>query len=199
MSDTNTPIGDLIDVSKMSSQEISALEEYSQSVNLLADKELNLEFNNKDQHHAAFVMAAIFRTSKQSIKIFTGSFSGEISNNPVYLKYLSDAIVSSNLKVEVIFENRPNESSKCLKLLKDLRANGKDVSIFSLPTDYKTKVLDKQFGGRLGHFTVGDDRMFRYETDKDKFAAYCNFDDKAIVTTLNRNFDIFKLNSVAIG
>lgn len=195
MSIIKPPIEELIDTSKLSTDEIKALEEYRKSVDYLADEGNNLEFNNKDEYHAAFVMAAIFRSAKKSIKIFAGNFSGEISNSKIYLDQLKNSI-HGDTKVEVVFENTPNENSECLNMLKGLKKAGKNIHLSVLPPKYKKDVLDKQLNGAIGHFTIGDDRMFRYETDKNKFTAYCNFDDKNIVSTLNKNFDIFQLNAI---
>jgi hypothetical protein len=189
------PIGNLIDISGLTQDEIKALEEYRQSVALLAKGGLNLEFNNKDERHAVFVMTELFKNAQQSIKIFTGSFSGEISNQPGYWNELKNGILNSDKKVEVIFENEPNSKSICLEGLKKLKAQGRDVSLCVLTEDYRKLVQENN----IGHFTIGDDTMFRYETDKIKFTAFCNFDDKDVVKVLNRNFAAFRVNASVLN
>lgn len=181
------------DISRLSPEEIVALEEYINSVDALSLNGWNLEFNNKDQYHATIVMSAIFAKAKSSIKAFTGSFSGEVSDNPQYLQTLKNSIADRNIDIEVIFENKPNSNSECLKMLRQLQAENKPVKMYMLKEEYRKKLTD--LPAVLNHFTIADDSMFRYETEKEHFKAYCNFDDKATVKLLGSNFDIFRLNS----
>ncbi len=178
--------------SKLTPEEVEALEEYRSSIDYLSEKGWNLEFTNKDNNHAALVMAKLFSAAKGSIKVFTGSFSGEVSNNPIYKRELEKSILNSNKKVEVVFENEPNEDSHCLSMLRELKRQGNEVKMYLLNRTYQKDVI---VPSSLGHFTIADDNMFRYETDKINFRAFCNFDDKEFVQTLNKNFLILKVNS----
>lgn len=190
MTNLQTIFGDK--TTTFSPEDLEALEEYAKSVDMLSTGELNLEFNNKDEFHAAIVMSAIFKTAKKTINIFTGKFSGEISNNPYYLKQLEEAAINPQKNIEVIFEETPNKDSLCLKMLRKLKNEGKNVTMYLLNSEYRNKLAKTNI---LNHFIVGDDHMFRYETDKIYFKAYCNFDDKKIVQALSTNFSIFRLNS----
>lgn len=181
------------DISSLSEADRKALQEYIKSVELLSADGLNLEFNNKDQFHAAIVMSAIFEKAEKNIKVFTGSFSGDISDNPKYLNSLKSAIGEKNINIEVIFEQEPNNDSECLRMLRTLKSEGRKVSMHKLKDSYRNKLGSN--ATFLNHFTIGDDRMFRYETEKTHFKAFCNFDDKSIVTVLSNNFSIFRLNS----
>lgn len=191
MIDLKTIFGD--EAAAFTSEEAIALSEYAESVGMLSSGELNLEFNNKDEFHAAIVMSAIFKTAKKTISIFTGKFSGEISNNPYYREQLEIAAKNPEKNIEVIFEETPNKDSLCLQMLRKLKSEGRNVAMYLLNGEYRNKLTGTNI---LNHFIVGDDHMFRYETDKNHFKAYCNFDDKKIVQLLNNNFSIFRLNSV---
>lgn len=181
----------------LSQEDKEALLEYKKSIAFLASEKLNLEFNNKDQFHATAVMSEIFKTAQSSIRIFAGSFSGEVSNDELYVESLRNAIDTKAINIEVIFENKPNANSRCLAVLKELKANGKNVQLYVLKADYLEKVKTK-YKIELAHFTIGDDQMFRYETDKINFRAFCNFDDKTKASALTKNFAILKLNSTSL-
>jgi hypothetical protein len=172
-------------------EEACNLAEYMASIEFLAQNGLNLEFTNKDQFHGAIVMSTIFASAQESIRIFAGTFSGEISNSPIYLQKIHKAISSEKKTTDVIFECQPNQQSQCLNLLKRLKNEGKDVSLRVLDGGYRSRMTKEQ----LHHFTIGDSNMFRYEIDSQKFTAICNFDDKKTVSRLLTNFLIFKLNS----
>lgn len=170
-----------------------ALNEYMDSIELLSEKELNLEFNNKDQYHASIVMSAIFRTSKKSIKIFCGSFSGEISSNPMYLDAFDEAI-KNGASVDVVTEFPPDTESPCMQLLIKKKQQGLPVIINVLKPEYQKRLMSKG-SEYLRHFTLGDNRMFRYETETNTFKAICNFDDKKSVELLSANFAYLKANA----
>ena len=177
----------------LSSEDVKALEEYFKSVEILSEKGLNLEFNNKDQFHAVIVMSHIYKTAKERVRIFAGEFSGHVSDSPMYRRELSST-VSRGVALEVVFEKQPNEQSLCLKELLRLKKEGRDISICVVKEEFRAQL--HALG--LSHFTVGDDKMFRYETDKSLFRAICNFDDKKTAATLNKNFDVLKLNAAPI-
>ena len=49
------------------------------------------------------------------------------------------------------------------------------------------------------HFTVGDNRMFRSETDTINYTAVCNFNDPSSCERFNKIFQILSQNSIAIN
>ena len=162
---------------------IESLKEYFESIQFLADKHLNLEFNNKDHNHAILVMSMLFEKAEQHIRIFAKRFSGEISDDEYYLKTLKEAI-DRGVKVDVVFEEQPNQKSIALQMLKAYPES--KVNLYILNDDYKQK-LKKELG-ELQNFSVVDDSKFRYETDTLKFKAFCNFDDKDNCEILINNY-----------
>jgi hypothetical protein len=177
---------------------LKVLAEYIESVNHLADNELNLEFNNKDHYHAAIVMSTLFSKAKSSIKIFAGDFKGKICDNRIYINSLVNAIKLRSVDVSIVFENSPNKNSICYKEITNLvsdEGNKFKLSIGMLKEEFKS-TLDRDFDNRLSHFTVVDKKMFRYETDTEAFKAFCNFDDSDISTILDNNFSVLEKESV---
>jgi len=172
-----------------------ALAEYYTSVYILANKELNLEFNNKDSFHASIVMSSIFEKSNKSLQFFSGSFKGDICDQPLYLDALKTAL-NKDITIDIIFENNPNADSECYKLLKNTINSKAKISVSKIDSKYLTNVRDLNI--KLHHFLIGDDKMFRYEFDGDSYQAYCNFDDKESVKILQKNFDVMKSNSISI-
>ena len=67
------------------------------------------------------------------------------------------------------------------------------VALLSLLNFSNNFIKKKKF-----HFTVGDENMYRFETDTKEFQAVCNFDDSATSKRLNEYFDIMKLGVNAI-
>lgn len=170
-----------------------ALEEYRKSVCILSRAGFHLEFNNKDPHHASIVMSAIFNTAKDFISIFCGNFSGQVSNNPMYLSTLTAAI-AKGVKIDVVMEEKAPESSKCMDLLTNTSTTNNNVTVSVLHASYRKRLRSKGIE-YLRHFTVADNRMFRYETDPQNFKAICNFDDTQTVEILSGNFAFLKTNA----
>ena len=80
-------------------------------------------------------------------------------------------------------------------MLIDQKSKGKNISIKILSKDFVSK-LNKMTDGGVNHFTVADNRMFRYETDMISFKAFCNFDDEKIGTILDNNFTVLQRESI---
>ncbi len=176
-------------------EEVSALSEYLESVTHLAKGGLNLEFNNKGRFHAAIVMSTIFKHARKDIKIFAKDYSGQICDSQLYRDAIEEAI-NRNIQVKVVFESKPNENSLCLKMLRQCMKAGKNVEIKLLTPDFLNKHLrPKSQSERLSNFTVSDSTMFRYETDKETYKAFCNFDDRELSSLLDHNFNVLLTES----
>jgi len=189
----------IFDWEALDTQQRKDLEEYQQTVDVLSsgDDKKNFEFNNKDSRHAAIVMSTLFAKSKESIQIFCESFKGDVNKNPIYRKTLEEAILRG-VKVEVIFEQSPNINSEAFKLLHAYSKSGTcTISLSILNNEYVKKLKNAHID--LGNFAIGDNSMYRYETDKSNFQAVCNFDDKKTVNDLRANFAILALNAQSIA
>ena len=169
-----------------------ALIRYYITVEFLSKSKSNIEFTNKDAQHGSVVGAHLLSETQQSLKIFTGSFKGDISNTPIYLDALRDA-VNRNVKIDVVFAEHINKGSECYKLLTAKAAEGKPIKFYQLKESYKEKV--KSLNISLCHFLIGDEKMWRYEYDIVQFKATCNFDDKVSAKKMTENFDALIKNS----
>jgi len=164
--------------------------EYLDSVTHLGREGLNLEFNNKGKYHGAIVMSRIFEHAKSDIKIFARNFKGDICDSLVYRNTLQEAI-RRKVQVKIVFESIPKADSLCLQMVKELQREGENLEIKLLTDDFVTKSLRaKSNNNPLSNFTVSDRQMFRYETDKDSYKAFCNFDDKEMAAILDNNFNV---------
>lgn len=182
---------------QLSSDYLESLDEYYHSLCFLSQNKFSLEFNNKDENHGAIVMSLLFKNAEDKIRIFAGDFGGKICDNDFYINSLKDAI-DRGIKVEVVFEENPNQSSRCFSLLKEKsQKNSSKITMKQLNENYKRELFSK-FNGSLLHFTVVDNNKFRYETDKKTYKAYCNFDDKNNSEILISNFEKLEKNSLSI-
>lgn len=172
---------------KLGNDELESLREYASAIELLSEQDLAIEFNNKDANHAKMVMVQLFSKAKSEIKIFANCFSGEISNDPSYLKALESAI-DKKVKVDVILENHPNPKSKCIELLKS-KINSFNISVIKMNDKTKNQILRNNNLSELANFTVIDSKMFRLENDTKHFKAICNFDDVKNSIILTQNFN----------
>lgn len=172
-----------------SEEELAPLAEYYESILHLSLNKLNLEFNNKDMHHAALVMSTIFNSAETKIKIFARNFKGDICDKEIYIDSLKKAILN-NKNISIVFEETPNANSRCLNMILNQRKERPDqITIKVLNKDFKIK-FKKNIGDDLNNFTVADKKMFRCETDMDLYKAFCNFDDEKIATILDNNFTV---------
>jgi hypothetical protein len=169
---------------------------YHKILEELAKSELNVQFKNEGENHAAVVMSLLFNHSKEFIKIFAGQFNGDVSNKKVYKDALKKAIETDGKKLEVIFEKNPNRESGGFILLRQLQTNFPDRVSIKIANaeqlkEYKNILKDKE----MVHFSVGDDCIYRYETDTVNFKAFCDFNDKKFANRLNDLFSILSSNA----
>ena len=142
-------------------------------------------FFNSGPNHAAIVMSRIFKYSKEVVKIYCGGFNGTISNDEDYLKYLEVYLFNGG-KLEIIVEqNLSNGPSKIFKVLKKYPNN---ISIFQTNSRITDSTTMKPI-----HFTIGDNKMTRVETDTTDYTAQVNFGSQSQAEMLNIVFE--KINN----
>lgn len=180
----------------LSAEYIESLQEYYDSIIYLSDNKFNLEFNNKDEYHASLVMSLLFQKAQSKINIFAGDFGGKICDTELYMTKLREALTIPNLELNVIFEKAPKEDSLCYKYLYSEKRNNNRIKLRRLNQAYRKNIIDNF--GKIEHFTVVDESMFRYETDIDEYKAFCNFDDKVNASLLSKNYGKLYDNSEEI-
>lgn len=149
---------------------------YKLAIENLALSNNSTEFSNKGPIHASIVFGNIFKTAKKNVKIFTGNFSGQISDKPYYLENLR-LLLTKNIPICVIFQHEPNDKSLTLSLLKEFPKN--NISLWKLNSH--KEILNY-------HFTTADSRMYRIETSPSDFEAECSFNDPATAEALEGIF-----------
>ena len=146
---------------------------YSEAIKTLAETSDPEIFDNSGPDHATTVMSNIFRTSKNHVRIFAGDLGGNVSKGE-YLIELERYLDKGN-KLSIVLENRPK------------RGNGDQKTAFDIIEKYNKINPNKVFIGYLNqnspyknlgiHFTIGDERMYRLETDTNLYTARCSFND----------------------
>ncbi|MBL0258524.1 MAG: hypothetical protein IPQ03_13805 [Bacteroidetes bacterium] len=142
---------------------------YDEAIKTLADLKDSEIFDNSGPDHGTIVMSNIFRTATDHIRIFAGNLNGMVSKDE-YLKELENYLSKGN-KLSLILEKTPYRDSKKTTAIDIIEKYQK-----KFPNKISITCLNKNnpFLNLGIHFTVGDDRMYRFETDVTKFTARCS-------------------------
>ena len=177
---TNEPTLNKLTVHDMESIGIN----YDEAIKTLADLKDSEIFDNSGPDHGTIVMSNIFRTATDHIRIFAGNLNGMVSKDE-YLKELENYLSKGN-KLSLILEKTPYRDSKKTTAIDIIEKYQK-----KFPNKISITCLNKNnpFLNLGIHFTVGDDRMYRFETDVTKFTARCSFNDSAFAINLLKIFD----------
>ncbi len=152
---------------------------YQLAIENLAKQKDPYLFENTGPFHAAVVMGNIFETATKYVNIFAGDFNGAVSDKAVYLDGLGNYLERKK-PLSIIFEREPNPNSLALQLIRKYARVNNNIDIRILNED--------KDGNEQGHFTIADDRMFRYEKSKDEYKALCSFNNISVVETLETKF-----------
>jgi hypothetical protein len=103
------------------------------------------------------------------------------------------------LAIKVIFESAPSSDSQAYKLLKEFQQLYPErITLRKLDASENAvwkenrKLLLKQFGHTLHHFTIADGRMYREEYDTERYLAGASFNNEGKVKQLNHLFHSLK-------
>ena len=169
------------------------INEYKVAVKRLADTNSNFVFTNSGADHARVVMETIFKTSKEHINIFAGDLNGAVSKGD-YLLALENYLKSGR-SISVLLEKYDEKkTSEALELLLKYKKSGQTNISIAIANP---KSLDASI--KNNHFTVGDNHMFRFETDMINYTAVCNFNDPASSERFNNIFFRLSQDSIAIN
>lgn len=144
-------------------------------------------FNNKGNEHAAIVLSKIFKYSKEKIRILAHSLEpNDVTNDPEYFQNLKDFTFNVGI-VDVLLEQEPEKPSDALKHLMIGSIIQKDKIRIKIAIN---PVLINNNNGETKNvnFTLGDDHIFRLETDVINRTAICSFNN---VEMTNRLIDVF--------
>lgn len=150
-------------------------EDYFEFVDNLAKNKTDQVFYNSGPSHAAIVMSRIFEYSTKEVKMFCGGFSGQVSNEPIYLNALEKFLSRDKIKLQVVVEDY--ENNKNGKIYNYLKKYKDKVEFFR--TTGKVNMKTKNEAGvdenTFIHFAIGDNSMLRVETNTTSFEAEVNF------------------------
>lgn len=163
------------------------MKDYFEYVEYLSVNEIDEPFFNSGPFHAAIVMSRIFKSSKD-IKIFSGGFTGEVSNNPMYLSELKNFLSKPTNKLSVIIEDyENNKNNKVYEIFKQFRNLNNNIEIYH--TNVKISIYDNGDEGKAIHFTIGDENKIRIETNTSDFTAQANFNSQTSVSPFLKLFN----------
>lgn len=149
----------------MTEEERQELEQYREFIQMLSETSDDRIFLNKGPEHAKVVLEQIFKQSKESVRIFAGNLTRVVGDDPDYIAALSDFVQNDGSSVRILLNDYNEELAKESKLYMRLayfKSKGKDIVVKSTNAKpyRKSDPEQKEF-----HFTVGDEKAYRMETD----------------------------------
>ena len=137
---------------------------------------INRTFLNSDKEKALVVLVELFKSAKNSVRIFAANLCNYVGTEPEYIEALSDFIEKGG-EVKILLNSFAEENVRNSKLFKRLayyKSEGKNIVV------KKTAVKPYYVGDENKnevHFTIADDKGYRIETDVEKRTARCNFNN----------------------
>jgi hypothetical protein len=141
-------------------------------------QDMRLVLNGAPQN-AGVIMEFMFKSSENKMRIFTTELSEKVYNR-VNVVDAARAFLENNkeARLDIIHEKPLNESSFTREIIAKFP---EQIDVRKLPA---TKADDY-----LYNFSVGDEKNYRFENDKENFSAYIQFGNKEEGEALNRRFD----------
>lgn len=169
-------------------EELNDLMKYKEYVQMLSEKSDNRIFLNKGKDHALIVIECIFRQSKESIRIFAGNLCRTVGNEPEYITALSNFIDRGG-SVHILLNDFDDDLAKKSDLYKRLayfKSLNKDI-IVKKTTAKPYFVADEE--QKEVHFTVGDKKAYRIETDIEQRTAQCCMNNPVVASQIADFYD----------
>jgi hypothetical protein len=171
---------------------IKNLSDYKLAIEHLANTCDPYVFANSGQDHACIVMSNIFRTAKNHVNIFARDLRGDVSKGE-YLTSFENYLKTPGTSMSVLLEETPKPQSQAFEILK--RHKRDNVKVYLINAVAKAAFTEN---GVLNHFTTADNRMFRFETDTEKYMAVCGFNDSGTVKILDERFSLLSNNCTSL-
>lgn len=167
---------------------MQSIAEYRSFVNSLAKNDEDRVFFNSDEDRATVVLIELIRKTEKELRVFAGNLCNNIGDNPEYIIALSEFIEKGG-KIKILLNNYDNSCAKLSNLFKRLAYyvnEKKDISIKT--TDLKPyRASDEE--RKPIHFTVGDFKSYRIETDTERRTAECNLNSPDVAHKIADFFD----------
>lgn len=164
------------------------IEQYRNYVKHLAANEEPRTFLNEDEDHALEVLIQLFSISKQEVRIFAGCLCKHVGDKDEYVIAISDFIErGGRLKILLnAYDEECVRNSNLYRRLYYYKTIGKEIIVKTTEAHpYLTKDKDKN----EVHFTIGDNKSYRIETDVNNRTAECNFNNPQLAVLLVKFFD----------
>jgi len=172
------------------------IDEYKAAVEYFAKFRKNEVIHNLGDGHAGIIFTNGFEQSNNQLRIVAGSLTSPISQTKEYLSALRGFLSKEDTKLCIILDSIMDHSGKkdnseldkfkssgLSELLKDFQDK---VEITLSSKRFYIKIDDKP---KPIHFAVGDDSMYRLETDIKQRQAECCFNDPTFAKILSDSFD----------
>lgn len=167
------------------------MEDYKKAVQYMASEQVDTEFGNKGNQHAAIVLSNMLKYSKESFKIFSGSFNKDVTNDQEFIGELQ-SFLESGKTFQLYLEKYPqdNEIIGALKLVFDAQTkNPEAVQVKEATQTFKDDLSRIFREGKPYHFAIADSKAFRIEIDAKEYKATCNFNDPRTAEKLTNIFN----------
>ncbi|MBQ9311756.1 MAG: hypothetical protein IJ213_01790 [Bacteroidales bacterium] len=155
---------------------------YSDEIFDLAKNHSNNIFFNSSEWHASIVHKALVKYAEKDLTIFCGNMLSDISNNDEYCNYMTSFLKEDKSRTVYIIFNKYSEVFLHTKI-------AKIFSEFPAQVKIKTYAGEVKYKGKNVHFTVVDNRAFRFETDIEKKMAFGSFNQPDTAAALKISFD----------
>ncbi|MES2591294.1 MAG: hypothetical protein V4608_05380 [Bacteroidota bacterium] len=166
-----------------------SLDDYRVAIENLAATSSDFVFANSGAEHACIVMSNIFKTAKGNVNIFAKNLKGDVSKGE-YLIQMENYLKTPTGNLKVVLEELIQDgASEAIKLMQKYAHK---VSVYVMNPDYLSSRT------QINHFTLADDKMFRYETDTVAYTAVCSFNDTKTCSQLNNLYSLYLDNSTKI-
>lgn len=159
------------------------LKDYASFIESLARENKNEVFFNSCDGRALIVLKQIALSAKKCLKVYCGNLCSAVSNDVKYIEALTKFLEKDTVKMQILFANFSAEFYN--KPIYQLLFIHRDkISLRKmLPNTFITK------DQKPIHFTVGDSKMYRLETDIENKKAIGNFNDVTSALVLDQVFN----------
>lgn len=167
---------------------MKTITEYKAFVQILASGNEDRIFLNSDVDKAIVVLVQLIQNAQKELRIFAGNLCNRVGDDSDYIIAVSEFIERGGV-VKILLNNYDSTCAKNSSLYKRLAyymAQGKSISVKATEAKpYRTSDVEK----KEIHFTVGDYKAYRIETDIETRTAECNFNSPQVAKGIADFFD----------
>lgn len=165
------------------------MQDYREFVRFLSKSGDGRIFLNSDENCALEVLVEIFQNAQKEVRIFAGCLCKHVGNQPAYVIALSEFIERGGvLKILLnAYDENAAKESNLYKRLAYYKSLNKPITIKStLAHPYRIGDPEK----KEIHFTIGDRKAYRIETDIEKRTAECSLNNPNLANITADFFDM---------